>query len=97
MKGDDEAALSKTAAPRHKNNKRRRRRLRSHPDGEIFHVSLPLTFKWTARHCSRLELPLSGASYQRSVLGSFTLLILSALHVCVGGGQGNSKCEEFFW
>lgn len=80
MKGDDEAALSETAAPRHKNNKRRRRRrrrrLRSHTDREIFHVSHPLTFKWTARHRSRLELPLSGSSYQRSFLGSFTLLIL---------------------
>lgn len=42
------AALSKTAAPRHKNNKRGRRRLGSHADREIFHVSHPLTFKWTA-------------------------------------------------
>lgn len=42
-------ALSKIAAPRHKNNKWRLwRRLRSHTDGEIFHVSHPLTFKWTA-------------------------------------------------
>lgn len=93
MKGAEEAALSKTAAPRHKNNKRRRwrrgRGLRSHTDGEIFHVSRPLTFKWAARHCSGLELPLSGSSYQRCVLGRLTLLMPSALH---WGGGGLELC-----
>lgn len=72
------AALSKIAAPRHKNNKWRLwRRLRSHTDGEIFHASHRLTFKWTAPALESTRAAAVRSSYQRSVQGSVTRLSLS--------------------